>query len=283
MTDPLPFTIREGGLLPEWLQKYPLPPVGLDCHRCHRVEEGAADPSIKCCDIVPRLPNFLVGALLKTSARAEVRRWIKERRGDPFGIQVPPIVAHQHRVARKAGSFGLPCPFLNAGACSIYAYRPILCVDYHCYYPNMLFREAYACQSSMWMMLEWQTERRLVLSFDLDVIRLAQALETPEDELWEGRGQRPAIYRELWQDWRGQEAAFYTACLERVPSVVSEVAKSEVSITPPSKALRAQYQTGAVPAHTNELDVTTQIGVFLWYQKKLSRSTKPSRLRILTR
>ena len=267
--------LRWGGLtlaasyrhLTQGVVQAPLPEVGLDCGRCRRVEEGSAVPSVKCCDIVPRFSNFLVGELLLSGSHPQIERWIDERRGDPFGLQVPPELAARYLSARGPGRFGLPCPLLQEGACSIYARRPLPCVDYHCYYPSELVREAYACLSSALMLLAQRAERALALSFELEAEPMGHALAEPDEALWAGASMRPEPYEALWQGFMGREREFYEACFLRLAK--GWLAQRPVQPVTPTAEQRRSLRVGAQPAHDNPLSPETQLGLLLWYQRAL--------------
>ncbi len=244
-----------------------LPENPIDCAKCRRVEEGTAEPATKCCDVWPRFPNFLVGELLCAGAPALIEAWIDAGRGDPFGLEVPPEIVEKHLKARSPGRFGLPCPLLEDGRCSIYARRPLPCVDYHCLYPSGLQREAYACLSSALMLLAQRAERGLALSFDLDSQRMGEVLQLPDDVLWVNDAIEASSYEALWQHWQGREREFYQACFRRLAK--GWMSPSEVALAPPTPAQRKTFSEGAVPAHKNPVEPEALLGVLLWYQRKL--------------
>lgn len=257
-------------LAPELLAR-PVPSLPtVDCDHCRRVDEGTATERTKCCDIVPRLPSFLVGEILSRGGHPVVMAWIKEGRGDPFGIQVPPVLAEAYRAARRPGRFGRPCPLLLDGRCSVYGQRPSACIDYHCYYPTDLHREAFACLSTTLMLLEREAEKRLVLESGLDVARVARALsENEEGDLWDGTRHEQSVYGELWQHHAGREADFYRDAYRRLdrwnPRRIDRP-------RPPTDALRARLRQGSIPAHLNDRSVEEQQATLLWYLERLSEA-----------
>jgi Fe-S-cluster containining protein len=102
-------------------------------------------PDTKCCTFHPRLPNYLVGAVLADDdpAAAEGRRRIEARIAS--GVGVTPEWLHPPRTFsllydNARGAFGrargLRCPFYEAeaGGCTIWAHRDAVCATYFCKY-----------------------------------------------------------------------------------------------------------------------------------------------------
>ena len=210
-----------GKLLSPALLSLPLPPVPrVDCGDCRRVREGNAEETIRCCDIVPRLPNFLVGEILHHSDHPVILEWIEQRRCDPYYFLPPPAMEERYLSARSDGHFGLPCPLLlpNQGRCSIYAQRPALCIGYHCYVPDVLWREAWMCLLGLLNLLQHAVARVLVQRAGFSMKKMAQVWEDSEAEttLWEGDRQKSSAYRAFWQEHEGKEADFFRGCFVRV-------------------------------------------------------------------
>lgn len=295
----------------------------VNCGSCRRVEEGAALASIKCCDVTPRLPNFLVGEICAQAPHPVVTKWIEERRGDPYGFYIPPAVARAHLEARQEGRYGLACPLLvpGGGRCSIYMMRPALCVGYHCYYPDVMWQEAFSCLTSTLDLLQDAGARALVMSFPFDWERSASALASFHDEadIWVGASQREEVYSSLWQDWQGKELAFYINCYEKVqasPLLLREQmlslqrqqlasrlqsaslppaeiirlerklldesdASGELRPIQPTERERLRYRQSAIPADQNIHSILQQEGQLLWYLQRLKVPRLWGRLRSL--
>ncbi len=299
-------------LIAPQLLAIPIPTVPrVACQDCRRVKEETASFEVRCCDIVPVLPNFLVGEILSLQTHPVVTEWITERRGDPFAIWVPPRIAEEHRNARQDGLFGLPCPLLlsGEGRCSIYVQRPALCVSYHCYYPDVLWQEAWACLASTLDLLQDAASRYLVTLFGLDLQKLAVLWGEEAGEIWEGKQQNIAAYQSCWQHWEGREADLYRKCYEIVqttsPSLGWEVrdlqrqqlwdrliANAQLSgeqesllerefvqrrslqpkASHPPDWFRARLQEGTLTAEHNPFTIHQQESILLWYLQKLQES-----------
>jgi Fe-S-cluster containining protein len=102
-------------------------------------------PDTKCCTFHPRLPNYLVGAILTSvePSDAEGRRRIAERVASRVGIT--PEWLHPPRAFTllydgSRGAFGrakgLRCPFYEeaSGGCTVWAHRDAVCSTYFCKY-----------------------------------------------------------------------------------------------------------------------------------------------------
>lgn len=192
----------------------------VDCNSCRRVREGTALFNVRCCDVTPQFPNFLVGEILEEGGHPVLEKWIAERRGDPYTLLVPPSIAEQHLNARQDGLFGQACPLLSEqeGMCSLYAHRPALCIGYHCYYPNVFWKEAVTCLTSYLHVLQDAASRYFVSISSLDLLQIASIWDDLEDEasIWSGTSQREDVYLQTWQSWNQKESLFYRSCYQRL-------------------------------------------------------------------
>lgn len=137
-------------LLPESVLNIELPEERFaDCDNCHHCQnERNFRFETKCCDYHPRLPNYIVGAILSDESpelqegKKRILEKIKNRQGvTPYGI-VAPMPYHtkfQANRAKKKGEIApqaeiteLKCPYLNDGLCSIYKYRSDICPVFYC-------------------------------------------------------------------------------------------------------------------------------------------------------
>lgn len=300
-------------LLSPALRRRPLPSVPrVDCDDCRRVKEGTASFSVRCCDVLPRLSNFLVGEILTAGGHPRVEQWLLGRRGDPYFVQVPPTLAKAHLEARFGGKFGLPCPLLvpDQGRCSIYTMRPPLCIGYHCYYPNPFWLGLWSCLTSTLELLQDTATRYLVAQAGFSLGEMASVWRdfADEKELWEGESQHEKAYKAFWQHWQGREEEFYRDCYAKVREggaslrealsalhrefLIERLAResrldasrerelreeryTEEHLTPlaPPKALRLQYQKSYVAAEENELTHLEQQRILLWYLERLDEPT----------
>jgi Fe-S-cluster containining protein len=196
-------------------------------------------PDTKCCTYHPRLPNYLVGAILadEDPAMAEGRRRIQEKisRGvamNPQWIKAPPRYNLLYSNARQA--FGraeaLRCPYYKAegGLCTIWRYREAVCSTYFCKYV------AGADGRKFWMTLKtWLTLAEIQLSRYAVLQLLPDYVLTGKDKADNSGGPLTVEdlddkrlpekeYAELWREWAGREAEFYRACFESVRKLSSE-------------------------------------------------------------
>ena len=298
----------------------------VDCDNCRRVKEGTASLDVRCCDVIPRFPNFLIGEILETEQTLEqgpklIREWIAQHRGDPFYMQVPPTLSKQHREARKDGHFGLPCPFLipKQGRCSIYQMRPVLCFTYHCYYPNGLWKEAWACMQATLELQQYTASHYLVAQSDLNMKTLSAFWSQEEQEdIWEHHSHLPEVYEALWQHKQGQEEQYYRECYQRFCSfsekdfvdmrkqqtifLMERLSASEklskkkerelmadyhATEAPkprqPTTGQRRQYRKSYLPAEENELTLRQQESILMWYLQELNAPTLWERIAKLWR
>jgi hypothetical protein len=196
-------------------------------------------PDTKCCTYHPRLPNYLVGAILadEDPAMAEGRRRIQEKvtRGvavNPQWIKAPPRYTLLYSNARQA--FGrteaLLCPYFQpeGGLCSIWRYREAVCSTYFCKYV------AGADGRKFWMTLKtWLTLAEIQLSRYAVLQLLPDYVITGKDKADNSGGPLTVEdlddkrlpekeYAELWREWAGREAEFYRACYESVRRLSAE-------------------------------------------------------------
>jgi hypothetical protein len=184
-------------------------------------------PDVKCCTYHPRLPNYLVGALLcddtpeLAEGRRRVERLIASRVGVTPGWLAPPRKTRILYHAARRGSFGrslvLRCPYYEAegGLCTIWRWRETDCSTFFCKY------SAGADGQSFWRGLNGylhEVQRRL--SADA-VAAVAPHLEEPNVEPGEMttddlEDRPPSDYATFWKDWEGRELELYRACYRHV-------------------------------------------------------------------
>jgi Fe-S-cluster containining protein len=192
-------------------------------------------PDTKCCTFHPRLPNYLVGAILGDASAegAEGRRRMEARVAS--GVGVAPLWLHPPRPFQllydhARGAFGrargLRCPFYveEGGGCGIWRHRDAVCATYYCRYA--------AGEDGRRM---WTAVKELVSLVEIQLARFALLELFPEALLQTGAGARrdpgplgpedvdgeasPAAQRALWGRWAGREAELYRGCDEVVRGV----------------------------------------------------------------
>jgi hypothetical protein len=196
-------------------------------------------PDTKCCTYHPRLPNYLVGAILSDEdpAMAEGRRRIEEKitRGvgvNPQWIKAPTRYNLLYSSARQV--FGraqaLRCPYYesNGGLCTIWRYREAVCSTYFCKYVAGADGRKFWMTLKTWLTLaEIQLSRYALLQLLPDYVLKgkdkADAATTPLTvEDLDDKPLPEKEYAELWQPWVGREVEFYRRCYESVRALSSE-------------------------------------------------------------
>ncbi|MDP2316588.1 MAG: hypothetical protein Q8P41_27085 [Pseudomonadota bacterium] len=194
---------------------------------------GQFDPNTKCCTYVPRLPNFLVGAVLAdedpeaAAGRATVEARMLAGVGvTPLGLARPPAwdLVYRHGVVRSDAAFGrvrsLRCPhFLVDGRCGIWKHREGVCTTWFCRHDRgavgFAFWEALGGFLSM---LERALSYDAVLAYGLDGAALRRLVDgplPPDGPALDGH-QAPEIRRRNWGVWYERERELYVATAGRV-------------------------------------------------------------------
>jgi Fe-S-cluster containining protein len=219
------------------------------CAMCESSAKGAVEsidgvnrffrPDTKCCTYHPRLPNYLVGALLADAnpSLAEGQRRVRERLAShqgvtPQWIKTPPKYNLLYNNARQffGRALSMRCPYYEGetGNCTIWAYREAVCTTFFCKYV------AGADGRKFWMTLktyltlaEIQLSRYCVLKLLPEYIlagrdkpALSGETLTPEDLDEAPLPQKE--YAELWRQWAGREEEMYRASYALVRQLTAE-------------------------------------------------------------
>lgn len=244
LVDTLPGLYRE--LLPALFQRAApeeTKATCADCAMCQTSAVSAVDavdgvsrlfrPDTKCCTYHPRLPNFLLGALLADGrpGLAEGQRRVRERLAARVGVgpqwlsapaKYSLLYASGRQVFGRAAT--LRCPYFaqDTGACTIWAYREAVCSTWFCKY------EAGADGRRFWMSLkgylaltEIQLSRWALLQIYPDYVLEGRDRPAPAGTplTVEDLDEQPlpaAAYAAQWGPWAGREQALYRACAEVV-------------------------------------------------------------------
>jgi Fe-S-cluster containining protein len=193
-------------------------------------------PDTKCCTYHPRMPNYLVGAVLADTRPelAEGRRRMQERIASRVGItpqwlKPPARYTLLYTSARQA--FGrastLLCPFYEKqqGNCTVWPYREAVCSTFFCkYVAGADGRKFWMSLKTYLSLMEIQLSRWSALQLCPDYVlsgrdraEAAGSPLTPED--LDGRGLPEREYAALWHQWVGREEEYYRACFEAVSGV----------------------------------------------------------------
>ncbi len=194
---------------------------------------GQFDPTTKCCTYVPRLPNFLVGAVLADEdpetapGRATIEGRLLAGVGvSPLGLARPPAweLVYRHGVVRSDSAFGrtrsLRCPhFLPDGRCGIWRHREGVCTTWFCRHDRgavgFAFWEALGAFLNV---LERALSYDAVLALGLDGEALRRVVDGPpavDGPALDGH-QSAAVRRRTWGVWYEQERELYVATAARI-------------------------------------------------------------------
>lgn len=191
----------------------------------------------KCCTYHPRLPNYLVGAILADdgAAGAEGRRRVEARVASRVGVTPewlhPPrtwTLLYEHARRAFGRAEGLRCPYYapGEGACTIWAHRDAVCATYFCKYAaGEDGRRFWTAVKELLSLVEIQLARFALLELFPDAVggpRPARATEAIGPEDIDRAPPREAEYAALWGPWRGREAELYRRCHEVVRGVTAE-------------------------------------------------------------
>ncbi|RKG84136.1 hypothetical protein [Corallococcus terminator] len=246
----LPALYRE--LFPSFFQKEAPTETKATCEKCAMSRTSAQStvdsvdgvehlfrPDTKCCTYYPRLPNYLIGALLSDDSKemAEGRRRIEQKIDSRIGVspqwvKAPAKFNHLYKNAHQffGRSSNMRCPYyaLESGGCTIWAYRESVCSTFFCKYV------AGADGRRFWMSLktyltlaEYQLSRHALLQLmpeflmdGRDKAEIATVPLTVED--LDDAPPLPKVYAALWKGYVGMEHDFYRACYDAVRAVPAD-------------------------------------------------------------
>ncbi len=247
--DSLPVLYRE--LFPDFFRKeIPVETKATcsSCAMCQSSAHGAVEsvdgvsrffrPDTKCCTYYPKLPNYLVGALL-SDERAELgegQRRVGEKIASRTGVSpqwVRPSARYNLLYRNSRQFFGkaasMRCPYyeLEQGGCTIWPYREAVCSTFFCKYV------AGADGRKFWMTLktylalsEIQLSRYAVLQLMPEYILTGKdkpdLSETPTVEDLDDKPLPDKEYAALWRQWAGREHEFYRASYDIIRKLSPE-------------------------------------------------------------
>jgi hypothetical protein len=212
------------------------------CAMCPSPGQGAVEPvdgvsrlfrpDTKCCTYYPKLPNYLVGALLADGGpeMAEGNRRVREKLATRVGatpqwLRPPARYNLLYRGSRQffGRAAAMRCPYfeLAHGGCTIWPYREAVCSTFFCKYVAGADGRTFWMTLKTWLALaEIQLSRYAVLQLLPDYVlagkdRPESAEVLSAEDLDEGPPPEKE-YAALWGEWAGREAAFYQACHDTV-------------------------------------------------------------------
>ncbi|PTL77550.1 hypothetical protein [Vitiosangium sp. GDMCC 1.1324] len=243
MLDSLPVLYRD--ILPDFFRKEIPAETKATCDSCAMCPSSASGsvesvdgvsrlfrPDTKCCTYYPKLPNYLVGALLSDTRDelGEGRRRMGEKIASRMGVTpqwVRPSARYNLLYRNSRQFFGraasMRCPYyeLEHGGCTIWPYREAVCSTFFCKYV------AGADGRKLWMtfktylaLAEIQLSRYAVLQLLPEYILAGKdkpdLAETPTVEDLDDKPLPDKEYAALWRRWAGREPEFYRACFDAV-------------------------------------------------------------------
>ncbi len=228
--------------LPEVFQVVIPPEPFSDCLNCPMIAQSREDlsqdlskpfaPDTKCCTFNPRIPNYMVGAILSDQdpAMEEGKNRIIERirlREGIFPNGVFPTRKYNQLYLEKSSTeFGrnrqLMCPYFKEGRlnCTVWKYREAICALWFC--KHLAGRRGTEFWNSVIEYMKYLQESLL------NVGAYRCGLQ-PVDPYGEGLYQEfrelhvteeaDKQYAEVWGEWKGHEAEYYIRCFEIVSNL----------------------------------------------------------------
>lgn len=196
-------------------------------------------PDAKCCTYHPRIPNYLVGALL-SDPRPELEEGRRRMRArietghavTPQWLRAPAMQQLLYDNARRAfgRSLLLRCPFfaVETGSCTVWPYREAVCSTYFCRFVSG--------EDGRRM---WTSIKRYLTLVEIQLSRWAVYQHAPElvidgpdpsergsgplgPEELDGAPANPADLAKMWGRFAGRAEELYRACWESVRTLTAE-------------------------------------------------------------
>ncbi|GHG97178.1 hypothetical protein [Comamonas sp. JC664] len=248
LLDSLPLLYRD--LLPRFFQGDVVPEeTKATCAQCAMCQDTAQDtvesvdgvsrmfrPDTKCCTYSPRLPNYLVGALLSDERPelAEGRRRMEAKISSRVGVTPqwvkPPakfqfLYKNGHQFFGRAAS--LRCGYFSqdSGGCTIWPYREAVCSTFFCkYVAGADGRKFWMSVKTYLTLAEIQLSRWAALQLLPDyVLSGRDRAETQQAPLsvedLDDTAPPEKAYAALWKEHAGRELDYYRACYQLVKAL----------------------------------------------------------------
>jgi hypothetical protein len=217
-----------------------------DCAMCSKPGEPQMPgvsyfkPDSKCCTFMPKLPNYLVGALLSDTSpemeegRSRIRKRIDEKVGIlPYGIYPSKKFAVLYKRAADK-TFGknqiLMCPYFvhESGNCSVWKYRETVCTTYYC--KSIAGQEGKKFWASVNAYLTHAQDTLnlyAITILQLDVNSIIEHMKNQNVEVLEVSDLEESPlpeeeYSKLWGEWAGREMEFYKRSFEIIESLTPQ-------------------------------------------------------------
>jgi hypothetical protein len=222
------------------------------------------EADVKCCGYFPRLPSFLVGAILADDAAAEGRRRVRERIAQRAGVTPWGVVAPRgyQRLARDAlDSFGrvrsLVCPYFEArggGKCTIWQHRNGVCRGWHCKHERGAVGHAFwGSVTAFFTELEDALAHHCALTLDLgpralELLHARVPAHQLEVEDLDARVDDD-VHAARWGRWAGREEAFFIEAARLVAPLdaTQALAIAGAKVASGAAALRSRHADLVAP------------------------------------
>ncbi|HNW97903.1 MAG TPA: hypothetical protein PKK00_05780 [Bacteroidales bacterium] len=208
-----------------------------NCQDCPMICESRADfekdlskpfaPDTKCCTFFPKLPNYMVGAVLSDTTpemeegRKRLLQKIKEKKGVlPHGIYPTKKYSLLYEHGRKLGfgkSINLQCPYYLQGEynCSLWKYREAICATWFC--KSLTAHAGISFWNRMTAIMKHIQESVILHVFDKLELRDTMPFGDNSNISYEDMddlSMHKNEYSFYWQQWEGKEDAFYKKSFE---------------------------------------------------------------------
>ncbi|MFO0755582.1 MAG: hypothetical protein U0359_03785 [Byssovorax sp.] len=225
------------GLLPPFFDTLAPEETKATCASCAMCPpaSGAAEgvvyfrPDLKCCTYHPRLPGYLVGAILADERpdMAEGRRRVRAQIAGKIGVS-PRWLAPSRRYslllkASRESSFGrsltLRCPYFveEGGLCAVWRHRESDCSTFFCKHVGGADGKIFWSGLDGYLRgIEARLSAFAVNEVAPDLLEPAGPNGQLTLEELEGRAPSARDYSSYWGPWEGREEALYLACHARV-------------------------------------------------------------------
>lgn len=206
------------------------------CGQCNKAqprtaENGSYKEHLKCCTFEPFLPNYLVGAILKSSLfgkKALVEKIKQKKCSLPIGVRVPWVF--QKELHENPTDFGNRedwlCSYYDRtlNQCGIWKYRGSVCTSFYCqssYQEKGI--EFWRLFAEYMNLVEMGLAQEVLVHMDFSSRQIDQmlgALRWSSSCLLEKEWDISQT-REIWQDRFEQQEEFYEQCYKFVCGQIS--------------------------------------------------------------
>lgn len=216
---------------------------------CSRTEEVGTDkakpfsPEMKCCTFSPRIPNYMVGAILSDEdtntieGKERLLKIISSHQGVfPNGV----YPTKKYKLLYEAScldSFGrselLKCPYFQSGEfnCTIWKYREAICALWFC--KHLAGTTGFAFWNAIIEYMKFVQETLISYCFaqlDMPYSDPYGKEITMSYEDLEELPMKESVMQQNWNKWAGREVAFYKECYRIISEMNRETFETVMGI-----------------------------------------------------